>query len=216
MLSRESIIDAALRIIDTEGVDAVTMRRVGQELDTGGASLYAHIDNKDELLQLVLDRVLGEVRYEGITADPRHWREQLKEICRNLHAVLLSHRDIAKVGLGQVPVGANSLAGMEAMLSVMKASRISDEVIGYGADLIAQFVTASAYEASLFAARIDSPEGYVDFRDELGDYFASLPADRFPTLVAMAAALVGEEDDGNARFEFGLEVLINGLAATKL
>jgi AcrR family transcriptional regulator len=207
---------AALRVVDAEGVDAVTMRRVGQELGTGGASLYAHLDGKDELLDLVFDRVVGEIDYTGLTPDPRRWREQLKEYCRRVHQVLLSHRDIAKVAMGQVPLGPNAVAGMEVMLSLMRASKISDRVIGYGSDLIAQYVTASAYEASLFMARLETPDGRVDYAAELGRYFASLPADRFPTLVGMAEALAADDDDGTARFEFGLEVLINGLAATKL
>src|SRR5689334_4092199 len=60
-LSRDAIADAALRIVDTEGLDALTMRAVGQALGTGAASLYAHVASKDELLELVIERVIGEV-----------------------------------------------------------------------------------------------------------------------------------------------------------
>src|SRR4051812_33822069 len=56
-LSQDLIIDTALRVLRAEGLDAVSMRRVAQELDTGPASLYAHESNKEELLELMLDRI---------------------------------------------------------------------------------------------------------------------------------------------------------------
>lgn len=212
-MSRESIVAAALRVIDSEGIDAVTMRRIGQELGTGGASLYAHIDGKDELLELVFDEVAGEIA--PIEVDPRRWQEQLKEYLRDWHRILLSHGDLARVGLGRVPVGPNSLRGMECMLAIMRAGKLDDTVIGYGADLLAAYVTGSAYEGSIWmsgkAATEESSEAY---HRELESYFSSLPAEQFPTLVSLVPALMGNEaDDGDARFEFGLDVLLRGLVA---
>jgi AcrR family transcriptional regulator len=213
VLSREAIVATALRVIDEEGIDAVTMRRIGQELGTGGASLYAHIDGKDELLELVFDEVAGEI--PAIAADPKHWQEQLKSYLRQWHRVLLSHRDLARVGLGRVPTGPNSLVGMESMLAIMRAGRLDDAVIGYGADLLAAYVTSSAYEGSIWmsgkAATREVSEGY---HRELETYFLSLPAERFPTLLSLVPALLGDpEEDGEARFEFGLDVLVRGLVA---
>ena len=210
-LSREAIVAATLRVIDEEGVDAVTMRRIGQELGTGGASLYAHIDGKDELLELVFDEVAAEIPI--VTADPRRWQEQLKDYLRSWHATLLSHRDLARIGLGRVPIGPNSLRGMECMLAIMRAGKLEDSVIGYGADLLAAYVTASAYESNIWmSGKAATPEAAEAYQRELSEFFSSLPADRFPTLVSLVPALMGdEEDDGSARFEFGLDVLVRGL-----
>lgn len=217
-LSREAIIDAALRVVDVEGADAVTMRRVAQELDTGAASLYAHIDGKDELLDLVLDKVIGEVAF-GEAPDPKRWRQQIKAYLTAYHDMLLSHRDLAKVGLGRIPLGPNGIRSMEQALAIMKAGKLSDKVIAFGADLLAQYVTASAYETSLFLERNTGDDGdFLDWHDELEKFFTALPRDQFPTIVGMAPALVGEsgETDGQLRFEFGLDVLITGLATVKL
>jgi AcrR family transcriptional regulator len=213
VLSRESIVAATLRVIDAEGIDAVTMRRIGQELGTGGASLYAHIDGKDELLELVFDEVAGEIPI--IVADPKRWQEQLKAYLREWHRILLSHRDLARVGLGRVPTGPNSLVGMECMLSMMRAGKLDDAVIGYGADLLAAYVTGSAYEGSIWmSGKAATREVSEDYHRELETYFYSLPADRFPTLISLIPALMGDpEEDGEARFEFGLDVLVRGLVA---
>jgi AcrR family transcriptional regulator len=212
-LSRQAIVAAALRIIDEDGIDAVTMRRVGQELGTGGASLYAHISGKDELLELVFDEVTGEIPL--ITPDPRRWQEQLKEYLRSWHATFLSHRDLAKVGLGRVPIGPNSLRGMECMLAIMRAGKLQDDVIGYGADILAAYVTASAYEGDIWmTGNAASPEAIQAYQDELKTFLSNLPADQFPTLVSLVPALMGDDaDDGNARFEFGLDVIIRGLVS---
>ncbi|HVT22155.1 MAG TPA: TetR/AcrR family transcriptional regulator [Mycobacteriales bacterium] len=212
-LSREAIVAATLRVIDAEGIDAVTMRRIGQELGTGGASLYAHISSKDELLELVFDEVTGQIPL--VAADPRRWQEQLKEYLRSWHATFLLHRDLAKVGLGRVPIGPNSVRGMECMLAIMRAGKLEDSVIGYGADLLAAYVTASAYEGSLwFSGNAATPETIEAYHDELETFFSSLPPQEFPTLVSLVPALMGDAaDDGNARFEFGLDVLVRGLVS---
>lgn len=217
-LSREVIIDAAMRVVDAEGADAVTMRRVAQELDTGAASLYAHVEGKEELLEALFDKAIGEVVFDD-HPDPKRWREQLKAYLTAYREMLLSHRDLAQVGLGRIPLGPNGIRSMEQVLAIMKAGKLPDRVIAFGADLLGQYVTASAYETSLFFERNAGQDGeFVDWHDEVEAFFNALPAKEFPTIVAMSAALVGEGDetDGDVRFQFGLDVLITGLAAVKV
>src|SRR5215813_9521503 len=79
-LSRDAIVEAAVRIVDAEGVDALTIRRLGEELGTGAATLYWHIAGKDELGELVYDRIMGEIQLPE--PDPARWDDQLKELAR--------------------------------------------------------------------------------------------------------------------------------------
>jgi hypothetical protein len=150
-----------------------------------------------------------------MAVDPKRWQEQLKEYLRQWHRILLSHRDLARIGLGRVPTGPNSLVGMECMLAIMRAGKLDDAVIGYGADLLSAYVTSSAYEGSIWmSGKAATPEVSVAYHRELESYFASLPAERFPTLISLIPALLGDpEEDGEARFEFGLDVLLRGLVA---
>ena len=76
-LSREAIVDAALRVLDREGAAGLSMRRVADELGTGPASLYWHVANKDALIDLIVDRVAGEVPLPE--PDPDRWQEQLRD-----------------------------------------------------------------------------------------------------------------------------------------
>lgn len=209
-LTREAIVDAALAIVDREGLDALTMRAVAQALGTGAASLYAHVDSKDELLEMLIERVLGEVRVPE-APDPARWVEQLKEMGRDVRRVWAAHRDLARASFARIPLGPNALRGSEAMLAVMRAGGLSDRAIGLGSDLLALYVGAVSYEESLQPSDEWTPERMGEFVAALRDYFGALPVERFPNLTALAGALT--EGDGETRFDFGLEVLIRGLIA---
>ena len=90
-LTRQAIVDAALRVLDAEGMDGLSMRRVGEELGTGAASIYWHVRNKEHLLQLIFERVTGQS--ELPVPDPAHWKEQLMALAFQMRAMLNSHRD---------------------------------------------------------------------------------------------------------------------------
>jgi AcrR family transcriptional regulator len=78
-----------LRLLDRDGLDALSMRRGADELGTGAASLYWHVGSKDGLLDLVFDRVIGE---QPIPApDPKRWKEQLKEVARAQRSASIRH-----------------------------------------------------------------------------------------------------------------------------
>jgi AcrR family transcriptional regulator len=209
-LTREAIVDAALAIVDREGLDALTMRAVAQALGTGAASLYAHVDSKDELLEMLIERVLGEVRFPE-APDPARWVEQLKEMGRDVRRVWAAHRDLARASFARIPLGPNALRGSESMLAVMRAGGLSDRAIGLGSDLLALYIGAVSYEESLQPSDEWTPERMGEFVAALRDYFGALPVERFPNLVALAGALT--DGDGETRFDFGLEVLTRGLIA---
>jgi AcrR family transcriptional regulator len=209
-LSREAIVDAAIEVLDAEGLDAVTMRRVADALGTGPASLYAHVADKDEMVAAVLDRVISEVTIPD-PIDPARWQEQLKEMARSARATFGRHRDIARASLGNVPTGEGALPGVNAMIGILLAGGVSPQVASLSVDILALYFTASAFEESLETFPVGE-EASLAFHEELKNFFASLPPDRFPYLVAMAEPLTS--GDGDHRFEFGLDLLVRGIAST--
>lgn len=208
-LSRAAITTAALRIVDAEGLDAMTMRRVAEELGTGAASLYAHVASKEELIELVVDRAIGEVEIPE-EADAEHWQEQLKQGLRAIRSMFLAHGDLARAAFARIPLGENALRGMDRMVAMMRAGGLPEQVVAYAADLLPLYVSAVAYEESLYARENVTPEEIRRFVAELRVYFESLPPGRFPNLVALAGPMTAGVEE---RFEFGLEVLVRGLAA---
>jgi AcrR family transcriptional regulator len=209
-LTREAIAAATLEIIDTEGLDAVTMRRVAKALGTGAASLYAHVAGKEELIELVVERVIGEVPIPD-QPDQERWQEQVKDGLRVMRAAIAAHGDLARAIFARIPLGENALAGSEWMIRTLKAGGLPDQVIAYACDLLPLYVTAVAYEQSLYARESVSPEQLSEFVADMRRYLEALPRERFPNVVALAAQLTAGDHD--ERFEFGLDVLVRGLAA---
>jgi AcrR family transcriptional regulator len=207
-LTRERIVDAAFRILDAGGLDAVSMRSVAVALGTGPASLYAHVSGKEELLSLLIERLAEELRLPE--PDPERWQEQVKELVREMHSVLLAHRDLARVRLGTVPLGEGALRVSDRMIEILALGGLPKQVIAYAVDLLPLYAVATAYEQSLTNERTATEEG-ARYLDEVDAYLAALPPDRFPHIAALAPEL-GEGDAGE-RFEFGLDVLVAGLAA---
>ena len=209
-LTREGIVDAALGILDVDGVDALTVRRLGAELGTGAASLYWHIAGKQELGDLVYDRIMGEIELPA--PDASKWEDQLKDLARQAYRVMLSHHDAVRLSIGRAPAGPNTVRIVEWMLGLLRAAGIPDRIATYFGNTLGRFLDASVLEASVGAVGNDIGGDQDEMQgQQLSDYWSGLPADQFPNLTALAGTfLEGDPDD---LFEFGLNLLIRGLAA---
>lgn len=208
-LSQELIVDTAMRILDAEGIDALSMRRVALDLRTGPASLYAHVASKDELLELMIDRVIGEM--EMPEPDPAHWQEQIVESAMAAHRVWSRHPGIARAALANIPVGPNSLRYSEATLAILRAGGVPAQPAGWFLDRLSLYVLADAFEESLHRERgRHTEEDAREYYEQISAYYHSLPADRFPVIASMVGELVG--GGGDERLRFGLELMVRGLA----
>jgi AcrR family transcriptional regulator len=199
-LSREAIVEAAVRILDSEGVDALTVRRLGEELGTGSATLYWHVANKDELVELVYDHVVGEV----VLPDPdaSHWQRQLEDVAWQIYRIMLRHNDLARLSIGRVPVGPKMLRVIEWNLEVLRGAGVPDRAAAYFGDIFGRYLDASVLEIT---ARGGPPI------EQVSSYFAGLPVDQFPNIAALTQTMFAADDD--ERFQFGLDLLIRGLEA---
>jgi AcrR family transcriptional regulator len=212
-LSQDQIVDAGLRIVTEAGIDGVSMRRIAAVFQTGASSLYAHVANKEELLQLMFDRICGDVPIPE--PDPERWQDQLKQLARDSHAAMMAHGDLAFAALATVPTGPNAMRVSDSMLAIMLSGGVPPKVAGWALDRIFLYIVADAYESSLYRSKIgpsdeDISEYFRVLTEQLAGYYESLPADRYPNLRKHARELIG--GDGDERFEFGLDLLIDGLA----
>jgi AcrR family transcriptional regulator len=201
---------AAIEVLDEAGFAGLSMRRVAERLGTGAASLYAHVSGREELLELVFDALVGQVRLEE--PDPARWREQLRRLLRDLRDILASHTDAALAGLGRVPTAPQTLAAAEVLTGVLRAGGLTDRVVALGFDQLVLYVSASAYEAGLY--RKTDPAELQRYWAGIRAFYASIPPGRYPVLTAIAPDMTGADDD--ERFEFGLDLIIAGLEAVSL
>jgi AcrR family transcriptional regulator len=210
-LSREAIVAAGLAIVREEGIDALTMRRLAQALDTGPASLYVYVANRDELWQLLFDAAIAAVDTEP--TDPTRWREQLLALAKRIvHVMAEEYPGIARLAMAHIPSGDNALRISESMLSLLKAGGVEDQAAAYAADLLSTYVNAIAYEHSTYRAIHADPEHELHEVAQVAERFAAVSPELYPTLAALGPKMT--YGDGDERFALGLDVLINGLLAT--
>ena len=213
-LTTDRIVDAALEMMRTQGYDSVSMRSLARSLDTGPASLYQHVRNRDELDQLVMDRIASQLHVPQ--PDPARWDEQLKDVLREMLALFRAHPGSARAAMAQIPTMEGSMIAAEGMMGIALAGGISPQAAAWLCDLGSLYVSAIAHEESLWTARENTTEAGEEPDHEaldvqLATFFEALPRDRFPLLSTMADVMT--KGDGDERFEFGIDVLVSGLAA---
>jgi AcrR family transcriptional regulator len=209
-LSEDAVVDAALAILQADGLEAVTMRRVAAALDTGAASLYVYVTGREGLLQAMLDRVTATVELEA--PDPSRWRAQLHSLLQRMHQALAAHPGIAALTLEDPPTTEVVLRLTENLLGILLAGGIDPQDAAWACDIFVLLVTAVASEDDVRRAR---GRGDDDHRreqvDEIYETFSGLPPDRFPLLSAHAAQMVAGDHD--ERFRFAIDVVIDGVLA---
>ena len=132
------------------------MRRVAQALDTGAASLYVYVSDRDELYDLLFDAAIGTIETEP--TDPARWREQLRALAHRMVTMMSDEfPGIAKLAMARIPTGDNALRVTESMLSLLKAGGASDQAAAYAADLVSMYVTAIAYENACTGSSTSTP-----------------------------------------------------------
>ncbi len=208
-LSRELVLSAALALVDSEGLDALTMRRLGQELGRDPMGLYRYAANRAELLDGVSELVLNEL---AIIPDDPDWQAQLRRIAHDLRHLALRHPNVVPLlvtrplstPLGLRPLG--TLRPLEQILSLLIDA-------GFGpADALHVY---RAYYGYLYGHILNELQEYIVDPEEneallrLGLH--RLPAKDFPHLRALAPVLA--DYDGMAELDEGITILLTGLAA---
>jgi hypothetical protein len=156
------------------------------------------VASKDELGEIVYDHMMGEVTLPE--PDPARWQEQIKDLARQVYRIMVSHNDAVRLSLGRVPVGPNMLRIMEWSLDLFRRAGVDDRAAGWFGDIFGRYLDASVLEVA-------SRGGHEPA--EIGAYFASLPVQAFPNMVALTKTMFQADDD--ERFEFGLDLLVRGL-----
>jgi AcrR family transcriptional regulator len=183
------------------------MRRLGDELGAGAASLYWHVGSKDGLLDLVLDEIIGE--QEVPDPEPGRWQEQLKEVARTQRRTSLRHPYVVRVSIGRIPMGPNALRYSERVLAILRAGGLPPRLAVQGYLLLIATVNGFTMDETGVgdaSTPVTDPEAASMARD----YIASLPAERFPTMTGLADEFAFADPD--ERFDLLIDIFVDGLA----
>ena len=205
-LTRERVVAEALAVIAQDGVQALTMRSLAARLGVVPGAVYRHVRNKQQLQDLLLDGVLGEIDFNLDPSLP--WTERLKVLSHRLRQALEQHPGVAGILKTRDPLGPHSLALAEAFLEPLQAAGFHGRDAGLAFFLLVDYTigfAVSSTSTSINEQRVRDPAT----RSQLHQFFRSLPQDRSPALVAR-----GEHvwvDTRDERFTAGLDALVAGL-----
>ncbi|WP_328291614.1 TetR/AcrR family transcriptional regulator [Kineococcus sp. NBC_00420] len=150
-LSRDAIVDVALRLMDADGLERLTMRKLAAALDTGPALLYVYVRNTAELHAAILDRLLLDLE-PPVEGD---WRERLVAQFSGYTELLVRHPGLARSLVAVRPTGPQFLAFVDRALGELHRGHVPARQAAWGVDLLLQLATATAAEQ---ATRRDSPD----------------------------------------------------------
>ncbi|MFD3503618.1 TetR/AcrR family transcriptional regulator [Streptomyces sp. NPDC058676] len=202
------IVDTALKLIDEVGIQALTLRMLAEALDSGTATLYRHFNGKDELLALVADRILGEVRVPPEELDGLSWREAVTVAAEAFYGTLCRHPHALSLLAAQVPVGPNGLRARERLITLFLSH-------GFPVGLAARAFTAIGHYVIGFAIQQHGPgTPRPEEQSQLRTYYNSLDPASYPATMAAADELTSVPLD--EEFRFGLDLLLDGLEKVRL
>ncbi|MEU8801763.1 TetR/AcrR family transcriptional regulator [Spirillospora sp. NPDC048819] len=202
-LTRERIVGEAVALLDEKGVGRLTMRRLAERLNTGSTTLYWHVKTKDDVLELALDAIFGDVSLPEAGPD---WRADVIALMSGWRAAMLSHPWSAAVLGGRPLLGPNVMARTDFLYGVLAAAGLAGPRLAGAAYAVANYVIGSALME--VGARRDETVAH----DAAAEHLVR-NRDRYPHLAAHGH-LSGDEWD--AAFVHGLECLLDGLARVSL
>ncbi|KAA9006010.1 TetR/AcrR family transcriptional regulator C-terminal domain-containing protein [Histidinibacterium aquaticum] len=200
-LTKGKVLQAGVDFADREGLEKLSMRKLGETLGVEAMSLYNHVKNKAELLAGMTDLVVGEIARPD-PAGP--WRDEMRKRAQSAHEVLMRHRWAAQLILTTAEPGPNQLAYVEATLASLIGAGFTYPQADHVWNALDAYIYGFTIQRQTFPFE---PESYAEAAAENLDM---IPADVFPHLRGMAEKVAAREHDGIQTLDYGLEMLLDG------
>jgi AcrR family transcriptional regulator len=203
-LTRERILHAAVALADEAGIEALSMRRLGEALGVEAMSLYNHVANKEDLLDGMIDVVFAEI---DLPSAADGWRTAMRQRAISVRRVLRRHRWAIGLMESRTSPGPATLAHHDAVIGVLRAGGFTVAQTAHAFSVLDSYVYGFALQEK--GLPFDTPEETAELAREM---FADFPADRYPHFVELATQHVMQPGyDYGDEFEFGLDLILDGL-----
>jgi AcrR family transcriptional regulator len=201
-LNRERILLAAIRLADDGGIESLSMRKLAQELGVQAMSLYNYVENKDDLLDGIVDLVVGEIEVPNLALE---WKTAMRLRANSAHQVLLRHPWATMPIVSRINVGPAMLRYIDATLGCLCEAGFSFEMV----DRAWNAIDSHIYGFTL--QELNFPVAETEYVNAAKEYIPNIPADKYPYMNRLTHNLINGHYDGIAEFGFGLELILNGL-----
>jgi AcrR family transcriptional regulator len=212
-LTRERIVAAAVELIEREGVDAVSMRRIAAELGSGVMSLYNHVPSKDALLDGVAEQVMSGIDF---SSEPgASWEDQVRAQARAFRQIARAHPRCTMVVVSRPNASATGLRPIEHALATLRGAGFTgDEAVRVVRAFVAYIVGSLLREVGVAPSLAPQHQLAQPADDAPGAGQHRLDPAEFPQVTSLTAELMHKDHD--ADFEFGLELLVRAVADLRL
>jgi AcrR family transcriptional regulator len=201
-LSRERVLRAALRLADAGGLEQLSMRKLAQELGVKAMSLYNHVASKDDLLDGMVDWVVGEIEVPDLTMD---WQLAMRRRAISAHQVLLRHPWAAMAILSRINVGPSMLRYVDATLGCLHQAGFSLEMADHACNAIDNHIYGFTLQ------ELNFPIEATEYAKAGKEFISNIPVTQYPYMNQLAHEVIEGRYDGLHDFEFGLEFILSGL-----
>jgi AcrR family transcriptional regulator len=203
-LSRERVLRAALGLADEQGLEALSMRKLGQALGVEAMSLYNHVANKDDLLDGIVDLVVGEFD-SPVKTEGEEWRVALRRCAVAAHAALLRHPWSAALAESRPQSGPERLRYYDALLGLLRGAGFS-ELGAYRANLV-----LDSYLYGFTLQQVNWPTADSDLSEMAAAFLDRTIREQYPNMVAIGELAASGAVDVGADFEVGLDAILDSL-----
>ena len=203
-LSRERVLRAAIALADEGGIESLSMRKLGQELGVEAMSLYHHVANKDDLLDGIVDVVTSEIE---VPSDETDWKEAIRRTAISSHDVFVRHRWSCSLMMRRARPSPDRIRWMEAVLRTFREAGFSADMTHHAFHALDSHITGfTLWQVSM---PFETKEELVDLAE---GFMQSIPADEYPYIIEHAEQHIAPSSpDGKSEFEFGLDLILDGL-----
>ena len=211
-LTLEQVVQTGIDLADAEGLEALSMRKLAQRLGVGTMSLYRYVPAKKELLDLMLDAIVGPSQ-ERLEAAENGWREFLTTTARQARRLYLEHPWMLQANWSRPVLGPNSVADLELTMKGIADARLSDQAKMNAVTSVESFVMGSARQELLWA-NAATEQGITDeefWASQLPTLIRAMESGKYPVMAELDEDIFDATwDDG---FEFGLQLILDGIDA---
>jgi AcrR family transcriptional regulator len=202
-LTRELVLRTALTMMDESGIEALSMRLLGARLGVEAMSLYNHVVNKDDILDGVLDLVVGEI---GIPASDTDWRSAMHERAVSAWLAFKRHPWASALMDSRLSSSPERLRYFDAMIGTLHRAGFSLELVARAFSVLDCFIYGFGRQWLNMAS-----SGEKEAEKRAGALRGILPGESFPYLAQMTELAMKTGYDEDADFEFGLNLILDGL-----
>jgi AcrR family transcriptional regulator len=202
-LSRDRVLEAAIKLADQGGLGSLSMRKLGQELGVEAMALYHHFSNKDEVIDGIVDIVFSEIE---LPTDGTGWKAAMRRRAISLRDVLLRHRWAINLMESRRNAGPANLRHHDAVIGNLRAAGFESGMVARAYSLLDSYIYGFAL--TKMNLPFDASEEVADVAEGMLQRF---PVNEYPNLVAMIAEHIQPGYDYGDEFEYGLDLILDGL-----